>query len=280
MRLSEIQPWLSERGIRLTKSLGQNFLHDGNQLRRIVRAAELGAGDRVLEIGPGLGALTGPLLEAGARVRAIEKDERLAKCLRERFGAAVDLELVEADALDYLRESGRDWGGWKLVSNLPYSVGSPILVELALNPAGPERMVVTLQLEVVERLLAGAGDGSYGLLSVLVGLNYEARGWFKVPAGCFFPVPEVDSACVTLVRRADRLAGAEHTGVFVRIVKRGFSQRRKMLLKLLRQDWPRVDLERTFQRLGLAKEIRAETVSVDQWAALTVLLAASQEPRP
>ena len=100
MRLSEIQPWLSERGIRLTKSLGQNFLHDGNQLRRIVRAAESGAGDRVLEIGPGLGALTGPLLEAGARVRAIEKDERLATCLRERFGAAVDLEMVEAEALD------------------------------------------------------------------------------------------------------------------------------------------------------------------------------------
>ncbi|MCL4176250.1 MAG: ribosomal RNA small subunit methyltransferase A [Verrucomicrobia bacterium] len=278
MRLSEIQPWLSERGIRLTKSLGQNFLHDGNQLRRIVRAAELGAGDRVLEIGPGLGALTGPLLETGARVRAIEKDERLAKCLRERLGAAGDLELVEADALDYLRESGRDWGGWKLVSNLPYSVGSPILVELALNPAGPERMVVTLQLEVIERLLARAGDGNFGLLTVLVGLNYEARGWFKVPAGCFFPVPEVDSACVTLVRRADGLVRAGLTGAFVRIVKRGFSQRRKMLLKLLRQDWPIIDLERTFQRLGLAKEVRAETVSVEQWAALTVLLAAGQEP--
>jgi 16S rRNA (adenine1518-N6/adenine1519-N6)-dimethyltransferase len=278
MRLSEIQPWLSERGIRLTKSLGQNFLHDGNQLRRIVRAAELGAGDRVLEVGPGLGALTGPLLEAGARVLAIEKDERLAKCLRERLGAAGDLELVEADALDYLRVSGRDWGGWKLVSNLPYSAGSPILVELALNPAGPERMVVTLQLEVIERLLARAGDGKFGLLTVLVGLNYEARGWFKVPAGCFFPVPEVDSACVTLVRRADGLVRAALTGALVRIVKRGFSQRRKMLLKLLRQDWPIVDLERAFQRLGLAKEVRAETVSVEQWAALTVMLAAGQEP--
>jgi len=138
--------------------------------------------------------------------------------------------------------------------------------------------VVTLQLEVIERLLARAGDGNFGLLTVLVGLNYEARGWFKVPAGCFFPVPEVDSACVTLVRRADGLVRAALTGALVRIVKRGFSQRRKMLLKLLRQDWPIVDLERAFQRLGLAKEVRAETVSVEQWAALTVMLAAGQEP--
>ena len=216
MKLSEIQQWLSERGIRLTKSLGQNLLHDGNQLRRIVRAAELQAGDRVLEIGPGLGALTGHLLAGGARVLAIEKDQRLAQCLQERFGAVGGLELVEADAVDYLKEPGRNWAGWKLVSNLPYSVGSPILVELALNPTGPDWMVATLQLEVIERLAARAGDGNYGLLSVLVGLNYAVTGWFKVPARCFFPVPDVDSACVTLVRREPRLLRPDSTENFVR----------------------------------------------------------------
>jgi 16S rRNA (adenine1518-N6/adenine1519-N6)-dimethyltransferase len=279
MRLSEIQPWLVARGIRLTKSLGQNFLHDGNQLRRILRAAELGAGDRVLEIGPGLGALTGPLLEAGARVLAIEKDQRLAGCLRERWGSAAGLELVTADALDYLKECGRDWGGWKMVSNLPYSVGSPILVELALRPVGPDRMVVTLQWEVIERLLARAGEAHYGLLTVLVGLNYEARGWFKVPAGCFFPRPEVDSACATLVRRADALVPAERTEAFVQLVKRGFSQRRKMLLKLLRQDWPAAGGETAFQTLGLAREVRAEMVSVEQWAALTECMPPIKERR-
>jgi 16S rRNA (adenine1518-N6/adenine1519-N6)-dimethyltransferase len=277
MKLSEIQQWLSERGIRLTKSLGQNLLHDGNQLRRIVRAAHLEPGDRVLEIGPGLGALTGHLLEGGVQVLAIEKDRRLARCLQERFGAPGGLELVEADAVDYLKEPGRSWAGWKLVSNLPYSVGSPILVELGLNSRGPDRMVATLQLEVVERLAARAGDGNFGLLSVLVGLNYAVTGWFKVPASCFFPVPEVDSACVTLVRREPRLLPPDRTEDFVRIVKQGFSQRRKMLLKLLRQDWPEATLTRAFRELGLESGVRAEKLAVAQWAALTKSLTAGRE---
>jgi 16S rRNA (adenine1518-N6/adenine1519-N6)-dimethyltransferase len=273
MRLGEIQHWLAERGIRLTKSLGQNFLHDGNQLRRIIRAAELAAGDRVLEIGPGLGALTGHLLEGGARVLAVEKDRRLADCLRERFGARDGLELVVADALDYLKRPDLDWVGWKMVSNLPYSVGSPVLVELGLSARGPDRMVVTLQREVGERLAARAGDNDYGLLTVLTGLNYEVRGWFKVPAACFFPVPEVASACVTLVRRDGVRRGAAFTDAFKQIVRRGFSQRRKMLLKLLRQDYPIEGLETQFARLGLAKEVRAEMVSLEQWVAVTEAVA-------
>ena len=279
MKLSEIQRRLSERGIRLTKSLGQNFLHDGNQLGRIIRAAELREDDRVLEIGPGLGALTSYLLEAGAWVLAIEKDGRLAKCLRERLGTVGRLELVETDAVDYLKEPGRSWAGWKMISNLPYSAGSAILVELGLNPSGPDRMVATLQLEVIERLVARAGDANYGLLTVLMGMNYEVRGWFKVPAACFFPVPEVDSACVTLARREHRLLRAERTETFVRIVKRGFSQRRKMLLKLLRQDWPESAVEQAFCDLGLASGIRAERVGIEQWAALTESLDTSGERR-
>jgi 16S rRNA (adenine1518-N6/adenine1519-N6)-dimethyltransferase len=275
MNLSEIQGWLSERGIRLTKSLGQNFLHDGNQLRRIIRAAELRTGDPVLEIGPGLGALTGHLLEAGARVLAIEKDRRLAECLRARLGERGGLELVEADAVPYLKQRGADWTGWKMVSNLPYSVGSPILVELGLTVNGPERMVATLQLEVIERLVARSGGAHYGLLTVLMGLNYEIEGWFKVPARCFFPVPEVDSACVTLVRRSGRQLGTELKERYVQVVKRGFSQRRKMLLKLLRQDWPVAALEEAFEQLGLEKGMRAERVSVEQWVVLAELLGAS-----
>jgi 16S rRNA (adenine1518-N6/adenine1519-N6)-dimethyltransferase len=272
MKLGEVQRWLAEHKIRLTKSLGQNFLHDGNQLRRIVRAAELRAGDRVLEIGPGLGALTGHLQESGAAVLAVEKDRRLVGCLRERFGESGSLELVEADALEYLTRPGLKWVGWKLVANLPYSVGSPILVELALADGGPDRMVATLQLEVIERLAARAGDDNFGLLTVLVGLNYEVRGWFKVPATCFFPVPDVDSGCVTLVARDRRLLGRELTGSFVKIVKRGFSQRRKMLMKLLRADWPGERLAVAFEKLGLARDVRAETLSVERWAELTKAL--------
>ena len=151
MKPTEMKQLLAERDIRLTKSLGQNFLHDANQLRRIVAAAELRKSDRVLEIGPGLGPLTELLVEQAGEVFAIEKDARLVEVLRERFnvgqasrlsltggdtelgtGGTPVLRLLHDDALDYLRREARDWSEWKLVANLPYSVASPILVELAL----------------------------------------------------------------------------------------------------------------------------------------------------
>ena len=139
MRPTEIRQALAERGIRLTKSLGQNFLHDANQLRRIVTAAELTKTDRVLEIGPGLGPLTELLMAQAGEVLAIEKDARLVEFLRQRFGRAEQcpaLRLVHGDALDYVSREVRDWSRWKLVANLPYSVASPILVELASGGHG------------------------------------------------------------------------------------------------------------------------------------------------
>ncbi len=148
MKLSEMREWLERRDIQLTKSLGQNFLHDAHQLERIVAAAKLTRQDQVLEIGPGLGPLTSLLLEHAGGVLAIEKDFRLVEVLRERFAAALSsaapadaaaagrvsvgkFELLHADALDFLKTQPRDWSDWKLVANLPYSVASPILVELA-----------------------------------------------------------------------------------------------------------------------------------------------------
>jgi len=243
MKLSEMRALLADRGIRLTRSLGQNFLHDANQLRRIVDAAELTASDKVLEVGPGLGPLTGLLLGRVGHLLAIEKDARLVAVLQERLFSksdrdGPDAELVCADALQYVRQHPRDWSDWKLVANLPYSVASQILVELARGPRRPTRMVVTVQLEVARRLMARAGDRDYGLLTLLVQLNYQPHDWFRIPAGCFFPEPDVDSACVVLVRRTEPLLPEPRRDAFVRMVKRAFSQRRKMMLKLLRQDWP------------------------------------------
>ena len=126
MKLSEIREVLAQRGIQLTKSLGQNFLHDGNQLRRIADAAQITAADRILEIGPGLGPLTELLVASAGEVLAIEMDRRLLEFLRERFVAAKNLLLVHEDALDYLRREKRDWSDWKLVSNLPYSERSSL----------------------------------------------------------------------------------------------------------------------------------------------------------
>src|SRR3954469_7058343 len=125
MKLSEIGELLAREDIQLTKSLGQNFLHDGNQLRRIISAAELSKTDKALEIGPGLGPLTELLLQNAGEVLAIEKDARLVEALRQRLPT---LELLHDDALEFLKREPRDWSEWKLVANLPYSVASPILV--------------------------------------------------------------------------------------------------------------------------------------------------------
>ena len=281
---------LAMRGIQLTKSLGQNFLHDANQLRRIVEAAELEKADKILEIGPGLGPLTELLLENAGEVLAIEKDLRLVEFLRERFnvaqasrlhnsttllkaGGTPALHLIHADALEFLRRESHDWGDWKLVANLPYSVASTIFVELAQSPKRPERMVATLQLEVAHRLMAKAGDEDYGVLTLLLQLDYELRDWFKIPASCFFPEPDVDSACVVLIRRAQPPLSDHQRVMFAKIVKRAFSQRRKMMLKLLRKDWPAEKLERAFEKLQLSPQIRAEAVSLEQFVALAQRVA-------
>jgi 16S rRNA (adenine1518-N6/adenine1519-N6)-dimethyltransferase len=276
MKLSEMRELLGARDIQLTKSLGQNFLHDQNQLRRIVAAAELKADDTVLEIGPGLGPLTALLLEQAGRVLAIEKDARLVTVLHERFAHAPKLELQHADALPVVRDHARDWRDWKLVANLPYSVASPIIVELAQNPNRPQRMVVTLQLEVARRLMAKVGSDDYGLLTLLVQLRYRPHESFKIPRGCFFPEPDVDSACVVLIRReAPLLAEARYTA-FEKIVRRGLSQRRKMLVKLLKVDWPMEEVQDGLAALQLSADVRGEKLSLEQFVALTKILTTNE----
>lgn len=274
MKLSEMRELLDRRDIQLTKSLGQNFLHDTRQLERIVAAAQLTPADKVLEIGPGLGPLTALLLAGTGEVLAIEKDFRLVELLRERFAAFTPprFELLHADALDYLRQEPRDWHQWKLVANLPYSVASPILVELATGPRSPSMLVVTLQLEVAQRLMARADDDDYGVLTLLVQLDFAPQGWFKIPSGCFFPAPDVDSACVCLVRREAPLLPGSRREIFRRVVKLAFSQRRKMMLKLLKQEWPREILEAAFAALGISLQERAEKLSLEQFVALTNIL--------
>jgi 16S rRNA (adenine1518-N6/adenine1519-N6)-dimethyltransferase len=273
MKLSEMRQVLSERGIQLTKSLGQNFLHDSNQLARIAAFGELAPSDHILEVGPGLGPLTELLVNSGARVLAIEKDQRLIAFLRERFSQSPNLELLHADALDYLKRTNRDWSAWKLVANLPYSVASPILVELALAPRPPERLVATLQLEVVQRIIARAGDENYGLLSLYLQLRYERVEWFKIPSSCFFPPPDVDSGTILLRRRAVPLVDSELVPQFRRLVKLAFSERRKMMAKLLKQQWPADRVAEALTRLGISPQARAEKVSLEQFVELTSILS-------
>jgi 16S rRNA (adenine1518-N6/adenine1519-N6)-dimethyltransferase len=333
MTLTEMRSLLAARNIQLTRSLGQNFLHDGNQLRRIVDAAEIKPTDKILEIGPGLGPLTELLLEKAGEVLAIEMDARLVDFLCERFdmekkegtpalspalspeerenvlktsvnpassdssqrsadklplpgervGVRADVSfadknspdnlfLIHDDALAFLKREPHDWSDWKLVANLPYSVASPILVELAAGRRAPKMIVATLQLEVAKRLMAQADDDDYGILTLLVQIDFEPRAWFKIPQECFFPSPDVDSACVCLVRRATPLLPENLRPAFVKIVKRGFSQRRKMMLKLLKQDWAADKLAAAFEGLKISPQERAEKLSLAQFVKLTSLL--------
>lgn len=271
MTLTEMRQILSDRDIQLTKSLGQNFLHDTNQLRKIVDAAEIAPADSILEIGPGLGPLTELLLPNAAHVLAIEMDERLVAFLKKRF-TDPKLELVHGDGLAFARDKSRDWSNWKLVANLPYSVASPILVELSENPRAPKSLTVTLQWEVARRIQARANDDDYGLLSLLLQVRYEPTTFFKIPAASFFPAPDVDSACLTLTLRATPLLAIEALPKFKRIVKKAFSERRKMMMKLLKQEWPPDQLSAGFNQIGLSPQIRAEAVTLEQFVQLTNLL--------
>jgi 16S rRNA (adenine1518-N6/adenine1519-N6)-dimethyltransferase len=311
MKLNQMREILASRGIQLTKSLGQNFLHDQNQLQRIVAAAELSKTDKVLEIGPGLGPLTELLLQNAGEVLAIEKDSRLVEFLREKFklltptlssfseereknaatlknfpsprpsGERVavrpgegKLKLLHADALEFLKREARDCSNWKLVANLPFSITSPILVELACGRRAPKKIVATLQLEVARRLMAKSGDDDYGILTLLVQLDFEPRELFKIPPGCFFPEPDVDSACVILDRRKQPLLAENLRAPFEKIVKRAFSQRRKMMLKLLKTDWPLEKLEAAFAELKIPPQERAEKLSLAQFIELANALSA------
>jgi 16S rRNA (adenine1518-N6/adenine1519-N6)-dimethyltransferase len=273
MNLSEIKQLLKKHDLQLTKSMGQNFMHDSNQLERLVALASLSDQDKVLEIGPGLGPLTERLLEQSGHVLAIETDRRLVKVLQERWADMSKLELLHADALRYLKDKtvagDDDWSDWKMVANLPYSVASPIIAEMALNPRGVQQMIVTLQWEVAERLCASPGGKDFGILTLLAQLGYEPREKFKIPPKCFFPVPDVDSAGLRLERRPQPLLEPGLIKAFTRIVKRSFSQRRKMMMKLLKADWPLETLKMIFEELEISPLIRAEKVSLETFVELT-----------
>ena len=273
MTLSEIRNILNDEDIMLTKSLGQTFMHDQNQLRKIVALAKLAPDDSVIEIGPGLGPLTGLLLEAVGHVTAIEMDRRLIKLLEKQFAKRDNLTLQHADAMKIVRKTEFDWSGHKLVANLPYSIASPLLIDLAESPGRPRAMIVTLQLEVVQRMLAKPGTKEYGVLALLIGLHYAAGEWFTIPRGSFYPEPNVDSGCIELLRRETPLLPPELCPVFKKIVKRVFAERRKKMMKLLKRDWPEAAVVEAFDALGLDEKIRAERVTLEQFTELTQRLS-------
>ena len=275
MKLSDILAALREIRVSPAKTLGQNFLHDQNLARWIVDQAQITSDDYVVEIGPGLGALTRFILEKGAHVLAIEKDARLAGFLRTHFPNQ-RLEILDSDALKFDPRSLFAHRTVKLLGNLPYNVSSVLLLRFLEQPSPISLLLFMLQKEVAERLSASPSTHEYGALTLRVQLHHHVKYLRTVPATVFFPRPEVDSAVVRILPR-DPLELPQHDDQLLRrLVRAGFSQRRKQLRKLIREhikDWDTVS-----RRLNIGANARAEELSLPQWIALANCIAPPPDP--
>ena len=270
----QLRRLLGTERLRPRKSLSQNFLTDAAALDAIVAAAELQPGDRVVEIGPGLGVLTRRLLAAGTSVLAVELDPRLAEYLRRELYGVEGFELIEADALDLHPREMFPGEPFKVVANIPYHITSPLLHAFLEGERPPRLMVILVQLEVAERVAAPPGQMSY--LSVFVQNVASAEVVARVPAASFEPAPAVDSAILRLRARADPAVGpGPDREPFHRVVQAGFRQRRKQIHNGLGRELPLVPeaLESALELCGVTRDRRPQTLSVDEWACLAARLA-------
>ena len=276
---TDVRGLLAAHDLRPSRALGQNFLADPNTARRIVKLAGVGPGDRVLEVGPGVGSLTVALAEAvspGGEVVALEIDRHLLPVLGEVVADLSQVRVVHGDALVVEYEALlRDARPWTMVSNLPYNVATPLMARLLDDVPRLQTLSVMVQKEVAERLAAPPGTPACGAISVKVAYHATASIVGVVPPTVFMPRPKVDSAIVRFERRADppvEVPSAE--GLFA-LARAGFGQRRKTLRQALR---PLLEarVEAVLAAAEIAPMTRAETLSLDQWAALA--RAAADEP--
>jgi 16S rRNA (adenine1518-N6/adenine1519-N6)-dimethyltransferase len=250
------------------KRLGQNFLIDPNIVRKIIAWAELGSNDHVLEIGPGRGILTESLCQAAGRVTAVEVDPRLHAFLETRQAKFANAELVCEDALAYPVESLPM--GTVVVANLPYYISTPLLFRLLHQRDRFPRMVLMLQNEVADRLVAKPGGSDYGVLSVMAQYAADITKAFKVSANCFRPRPEVGSAVVILQTKAQRALSHEEEPKFTELVKASFAHRRKTLVNSLKDEgYDQQSVTQTLDALDLSLTARAEVLSIQQFIELT-----------
>ena len=267
--LPPLREALNAAGIRADKRFGQHFLLDLNICRKIAKIADISGGDRVLEVGPGPGGLTRALLEAGALVTAVERDDRFLSVLADLRRAFADrLVVIHADALK-LDDVAAVGSGVAVVANLPYNIASPLLVKWLTGPLRPNALTVMFQAEVAHRITAQPGDDDYGRLAVLSQLIAEARIAMNLPARAFTPPPKVDSAVVRLVPRADRPADAV-VAALQTVTAAAFGQRRKMLRSSLKT----LGGAALCEAVGVDPDARAETVSVDAFLAMARLVEA------
>ena len=261
---------LREIRVAPVKTLGQNFLHDRNLAQWIVARAELTADDYVVEVGPGLGALTEFALASGARVLAIEKDARLAEFLRERFPTE-RLEIIRGDALEFDVRALFAQPRVKFIGNLPYNISSQLLLQFAEYPSPISLFLCMLQKEMAQRLSAKPRTSDYGALTLLVQLHYHVEYLRTVPSTVFLPAPEIDSAFVKITPRTPGELPQVDSELFRTLVRKGFSQRRKQLQKLLRDDLPAWDA--AAETCAISPRARAEELALAEWIQLTNVAA-------
>jgi 16S rRNA (adenine1518-N6/adenine1519-N6)-dimethyltransferase len=259
---------------RARKRFGQHFLHDPGILRRIVEVIAPSPHDHLVEIGPGEGALTLPLLRATGRLTAIELDRDLIEPLRERARAVGDLNLISADALTIDFAALAAGAQLRLVGNLPYNISTPILFHCLQYAAAIRDMHFMLQKEVVERMAAAPGSKTYGRLSVMLQLRCSVEPLLRVPPGAFRPPPKVDSAVVRLVPLpATALPGVD-SGLLERVVRAAFGQRRKTLSNALSDIATAAEIDAA----GIDPRARAEQLAPQAYVTLTQHLAGHATP--
>ena len=275
---SQVQALLRELQVEPSSALGQNFLIDVHIRDIIIEESGVGPEDVVLEVGPGLGVLTEVLARRAGQLIAVEKDHRLAQYLASEFEGREGVRILPADAieLDYGKLAG--WGVTKVVSNLPYSVGSRILMELFALPSPPERITVTVQMEVGDRLVAGPGQEARGLLGVWAQRVYRAEVRKIISPTCCWPPPKIRSSVV----RLDRLDSYDGAGreAFLRLTKDVFGFRRKQMGTILKRLYPKADAQgigNALQAAGIDPRARPEILTVDEWQGLAGHLEALRQ---
>ena len=259
---------LRQHNLRPSKGLGQNYLVDEASLQKITAAAGLGPSDTVLEIGPGLGSLTRHLARAAGRVIAVELDRKLIPVLENVLAGFKNVELIQGDILELDLHTAIRVDGYRVVANLPYYITSAVIRHLLESAPPPARLVLTVQREVAERIVAAPPEMS--LLALGVQFYCTARIVGRIPAGAFYPVPKVDSAVVRLDRRTEAAAPGVTAEAFFHAARAGFSQPRKQLRNSLAAGLgvPPAQAEAWLIAAGIAPQRRAETLTLAEWGEL------------
>lgn len=264
-------------GIRPKKRFGQNFLHDPQILAQIAGAVESTSPKKIIEIGPGPGLLTERLASLDIPMWAIEKDRELVELLQEKIGPTFpNLTVIDADFLEVELQELGDSESPTLVGNIPYNISTPILLRLLSQRHNTGPAILMLQAELAQRLRAPVGSRASGSLTVLLALLSSIKLVTAVPAGAFFPPPKVQSEVIRIDWHSDNERPNIDLETFERTVRAGFNQRRKKLGNALTQKWPRALVDEAIHQSGIDANLRAESLSLEQWIGLANALKNSE----